>query len=81
VLAVITARGLVLTLFYAASFILVLWAVVDVTRRPSSDLPPAQKAAWIIGSVVGWFFFGVIGGVIASIYLLGPRRRLNSSRW
>lgn len=77
----ITAQGLVLTLFYAGSLLLVLWAVLDVARRPSSDLPRAHKAAWIIGSVVGWFFFGVIGGVIASIYLLGPRRRLNSSRW
>lgn len=80
-LGVITAQGLILTLFYASSFILVLWAVLDIVRRPSADLPPPRKAAWIIGSVVGWLLFGVIGGAIALIYLLGPRRRLNATRW
>jgi glycerol uptake facilitator-like aquaporin len=81
VVAVISAQGFVLTVLYAASFVLVVWAVSDVVRRPSSELSPPRKAAWIVGSVVGWFFFGVIGGVIASAYLLGPRRRLNAGRW
>ena len=68
-------------LLYAASFILVMWTVVDVARRPSSDLPPRRKAAWIIGSVIGWLLFGIVGAVIAILYLVGPRRRMNTQRW
>jgi hypothetical protein len=66
---------------YAASFILVMWAVVDVARRPSKDLPPRQKALWVIGSVIGWLLFGIVGAVVAILYLVGPRRRMNAQRW
>jgi hypothetical protein len=41
-------------------------------------LPPGKKAAWIIGSVVGWLFFGVIGAIVVILYLVGPRRRMNA---
>ena len=68
-------------LLYAATFILVMWTVVDVARRPSSDLPPRRKAAWIIGSVIGWLLFGIIGAAIAILYLVGPRRRMNAQHW
>jgi hypothetical protein len=67
-------------LLYAASSVLVIWVIVDVARRPSDAMTPVRKAAWIAGSVLGWFFFGLIGAVIAVVYLAGPRRGLNSSR-
>lgn len=66
-------------LVYAASFALVVWAVVDVARRPRTAMPPARKAAWIIGSIVGWFFLGLIGAAVAIVYLVGPRRRMNAA--
>jgi hypothetical protein len=66
---------------YAASLLLVVWAVVDVARRPSSVIAPRSKALWIIGSVIGWLVFGIVGAVIAILYLVGPRRRLNAQRW
>jgi cytochrome c oxidase assembly factor CtaG len=66
---------------YAASFVLVIWTVTDVARRPSSELPTGRKAAWIIGSVVGWLLFGIVGAVVAILYLMGPRRRMNTQRW
>jgi hypothetical protein len=66
-------------LVYAASFGLVVWAVVDVARRPRTVMPPARKAAWIIGSIVGWFFLGLIGAAVAIVYLVGPRRRMNAA--
>ena len=69
--------GLVL---YAASFVLMLWAVFDVARRPSALMPPGRKAIWIVGFVVGWMVFGLIGAAIAVVYLVGPRRRLNAGR-
>jgi hypothetical protein len=65
---------------YAASLALVVWAAIDALRRPSPQLPPRHKAAWVIGSMLGWFVFGALGGVIAVIYLVGPRRRLNARR-
>jgi cytochrome c oxidase assembly factor CtaG len=68
-------------LLYAGSFILVMWTVIDVARRPSSDLPSRRKAAWIIGSVLGWLLLGVVGAVVAVLYLVGPRRRMNTQRW
>jgi hypothetical protein len=65
---------------YLVSLVLVMWTVIDVTRRPQSELPMGRKAAWIIGSAVGWLFFGIVGAFIAAVYLIGPRRRLNAQR-
>jgi hypothetical protein len=71
-----------LTLFlYAASLVLVMWTVIDVVKRPSDVLPPRRKAVWIIGSVVGWLLFGIVGAFISIVYLVGPRRRMNAERW
>lgn len=77
--AVVT-QNLPMLLVYAASFVVVLWAVVDVARRPVTIMPPGRKAIWIVGFVVGWFLFGLIGAAIAIVYLVGPRRRLSAGR-
>jgi hypothetical protein len=77
--AVVT-QNLPMLLVYAASFVVVLWAVVDVARRPVTIMPPGRKAIWIVGFVVGWFLFGLIGAAIAIVYPVGPRRRLNAGR-
>jgi chromate transport protein ChrA len=68
-------------IIYAASFVLVMWAVIDISRRPSSQLSPKAKMAWIAGSAVGWLLFGIVGAFIAVLYLVGPRRRMNSQLW
>jgi hypothetical protein len=69
------------TLFlYIISLVLVVWTVYDVARRPQSELPLRNKALWIVGSAVGWLLFGIVGAFIAAVYLLGPRRRMNSLR-
>jgi hypothetical protein len=65
---------------YAASFVAVLWAVVDVARRPTVLMTPRRKAVWIVAFVVGWLVFGLIGSALAAVYLVGPRRRLNAGR-
>jgi len=69
-----------MVLLYTASFVLVAWTVVDVTRRPAYALPAKRKAAWIIGSVVGWLVFGIVGAFLAVVYLVGPRMRMNAER-
>jgi hypothetical protein len=67
-------------LVYAASLLLVGWAIVDIVRRPTSQLPTGRKAVWIICSVVGWLLFGIVGAAVAVVYLIGPRRRMNAER-
>jgi hypothetical protein len=65
-------------LLYAVSLVLVLWTIIDVTRRPLHVLPAKRKALWIIGSVVGWLLLGIVGAFVAIVYLVGPRRRMNA---
>jgi len=67
-----------LVVLYAASFVVVMWAVVDVARRPPRALPAGRKALWIAGSVIGWLLFGIFGAAVAVVYLVGPRRRMNA---
>jgi uncharacterized BrkB/YihY/UPF0761 family membrane protein len=74
------AQGVPMLLLYAASFVVVLWAVIDVARRPSGLMKPGHKAVWIVAFLVGWLVFGLIGAAFAVVYLVGPRRRLNASR-
>jgi hypothetical protein len=64
-----------------ASLAVVIWAVIDVVRRPASALAPRWKALWIAGMIGGWFLFGILGAIVSVIYLAGPRRRLNAGRY
>jgi hypothetical protein len=77
----VAAQNVPFLLLYAASTVVVVWAVIDVARRPRTAVPPGRKAAWIIGSIVGWFVFGLLGAAVAVVYLAGPRRRLNADRY
>jgi hypothetical protein len=65
---------------YAGSLLVVGWCVVDAVRRPSDELPPGKKAAWVIAALIGWLFFGIVGGAIAAFYLIGPRKKMNAER-
>lgn len=67
-------------LVYGASLIVVLWCVIDVTRRPSDELTVGRKACWVLASLVGWLLFGIVGAAIAAFYLIGPRRKMNAQR-
>lgn len=74
--AAITGTGLVLSILYIASIVLVIWAVVDVARRPSWAMSTGRKAAWIAGFVIGWLLLGLVGGILAAVYLGVVRKRL-----
>jgi hypothetical protein len=66
---------------YGVSLILVVWCVIDVTRRSPDEVPRGKKAAWVLASSLGWLLFGIVGAAIAAFYLVGARRRLNAQRW
>lgn len=68
-------------LIYGASLIVVVWCIVDVTRRSRDELPRGKKTAWVVASLLGWLLFGIVGAGIAAFYLAGPRRRMNAERW
>ena len=71
--------GNVLSVFISlATLAVVVWAVIDVARRPVVVLPGKWKALWIAGMVAAWLLFGAIGAMVSAFYLVGPRRRLNS---
>lgn len=61
-----------------ASLAAVVWAVIDVARRPTVALAGKWKAVWITGMVGAWLMFGAIGATASAFYLAGPRRRLNT---
>jgi hypothetical protein len=69
-----TTDSAVVLLVFLVSLAVVIWAVVDVARQPA--LSSGAKAGWIIGLVVGTFLFGIVGLVIAVVYLVGVRPRL-----
>jgi hypothetical protein len=58
----------------------VIWAAVDVAKRPAVTLAGKWKVLWIAAMVGGWFLFGAIGAVVSVFYLAGPRKRLNAIR-
>jgi hypothetical protein len=57
VLASVGALNVFYILLYAASFVLVAWAVVDIARRPRALMSSGRKAVWIVASLVGWIVF------------------------
>ncbi len=65
-------------LLYIASFVVVIWAVADIARQPQWKMSTGRKAAWILPCVLGWFLFGLVGAVVAAVYLGVVRPRLNA---
>ncbi len=55
---------------------LVIWAIVDVARRPTEVLSRGAKTAWIAGLVLSTLLFEIVGVVVALVYLVGVRPRL-----
>jgi hypothetical protein len=76
----VIGSGVSSLLIYIVSLVFVVWAVIDVGRRPTWQLSRGKKAAWIIASVVGWLLVGYLGAFVAIFYLVGPRRRLTTGK-
>ena len=68
----------VVAILALASLAVVIWAVIDVSRRPRWQMPPVRKAFWIITLLGGWLLVWPAALVSALMYLTVLRRRLNA---
>jgi hypothetical protein len=57
-----------------------VWAIVDAASRPSAAFAAAgsSKAMWITLIVVFWLVTGLIGFVLACVYLASIRPRVRA---
>jgi Protein of unknown function (DUF2510) len=60
---------------WLASLIPVVWAIVDVTRRPPWQFSGVRKVMWALTLGLGWFFLWPLALVSAVWYLSVLRRR------
>jgi Protein of unknown function (DUF2516) len=58
-----------------------VWAIVDAAMRPSGAFSAAgsSKTMWIVLIVVGWLVTGLIGVVLAGVYLVSIRPRVRAA--
>jgi hypothetical protein len=67
---------------FAVWLVIPVWAIVDATSRPAGALAAAgsSKPMWIVLIVIGWFATGLIGNVLAVVYLASIRPRVRAVR-
>jgi hypothetical protein len=58
--------NVVALLIYGASLVVVVWCIVDVTKRTPDELTGGKKTAWVVASLSGWLLFGIVGAAIAA---------------
>ncbi len=71
---------LVVAIVFVAGFVVPLWAVIDAASRPSGAFAAAgsSKALWISLIVVFWLITGLIGLILACVYLASIRPRVKA---
>lgn len=62
-------------LLAVATLVPVIWAIVDVARRPTWQISSGRKAAWILVLGIGWIAIWPIALVVSIVYLAALRRR------
>ena len=58
-----------------ASLIPVVWAIVDVARRPASQFSTSRKVLWAVSLGFGWLILWPVALVSSIVYLTVLRRR------
>jgi len=74
----VTVTSFLLPVLVLAGLALIVWALVDVARRPPDMISSGAKAGWIVALVMGTLVFGVVGVVVAVVYLVAIRPRFSS---
>lgn len=72
--------GLIILLVAVVSLVIPLWAVVDAISRPGAAFSAAgsSKGMWLALILVSWIFTGIIGLVLAVVYLASIRPRVRA---
>jgi protein-S-isoprenylcysteine O-methyltransferase Ste14 len=70
----------VISLVYIASLVIVIWAIVDIVRQPSYLMNRNRKLGWGLATGVGWLVLGIVGAIVAGVYLFVVRTRLRALR-
>jgi hypothetical protein len=70
----------VVLLVLVVGLVVPVWAIVDAASRPSGAFSAAgsSKTMWIVLIVVGWLVTGLIGVVLAIVYLASIRPRVRA---
>lgn len=63
-----------------ASLVPVVWAIVDVTRRPPWQFSMGRKLLWALALGVGWLIVWPFALVASLVYLTSVRRRFADPR-
>ncbi len=70
----------VVAIVFLVGVVVPLWAIVDAASRPSGAFRAAgsSKAMWISLIAVFWLITGVIGFILACVYLASIRPRVKA---
>ena len=70
--------GLILVVVALVGLVVPIWAVVDAISRPGAAFTAAgsSKGMWLALILAFWIFTGVIGLVLAVVYLASIRPRV-----
>jgi hypothetical protein len=72
--------GLVILLVALVVVVIPIWAIADAATRPTGAFTAAgsSKGLWITLILVFWFFTGIIGLIVAFVYLASIRPRVKA---
>jgi hypothetical protein len=62
-----------------ASLVPIVWAIVDVARRPAWQFSPGRKVMWAVSLGFGWLILWPIALISSIVYLTVLRRRFPQS--
>jgi hypothetical protein len=74
------ADGLIILVVALVGLVVPIWAVVDASSRPGAAFTAAgsSKGMWLALILVFWIFTGVIGLILAVVYLASIRPRVRA---
>ena len=80
-LAEVFGPDLLFAVVYPASLVGVIWAIADIIGQPTWRMDRGRKLTWLWPCALGWLLLGgIVGGVVAVIYLARVRPKLPVSQ-
>ena len=69
---------LILLIVGLGGFIVTVWAIVDAAVKPNTafNVAGSSKGMWISSIAVFYFFTGIVGMILAIVYLASVRPRV-----